>query len=105
MDDCLREADPADLASVERYLAMAIPGAEPAAAVVERVARLWRELSEEAGTSWCVGHGGSLRALLAAACGLPLADAFRVPLPPGAMLRLTAPARAGGRWRWSPLRA
>ena len=99
--DCLGGVDPADLASAERYLAIAIPGAEPADAVVRRAEALWRELSQTAGTTWCVGHGGSLRALLAAACRLSLADAFRFSMAPGAMLALTAPRVSGGRrWRW-----
>jgi broad specificity phosphatase PhoE len=87
--DCLAAVDPAALADVERYLAIPIPGAEPAEAVLARGRALWAELAAAPGVSWCVGHGGSVRALMAAARGASLAEVFLTPLPPGAVVLLT----------------
>jgi broad specificity phosphatase PhoE len=87
--DCLATVDPDALRDVERYLAIPIPGAEPAASVLARGRALWEELAAAGGVSWCVGHGGSVRALIAAARGISLAEAFRAPLPPGAVVLLT----------------
>ncbi|MDX6646933.1 MAG: alpha-ribazole phosphatase [Miltoncostaeaceae bacterium] len=91
--ECLATVDPDALADAERYLAIPIPGAEPAASVLARGRALWEELAAAQGVVWCVGHGGSVRALIAAARGVSLAEAFRRPLPPGAVVLLP---QAGG---------
>jgi broad specificity phosphatase PhoE len=88
VDECLATVDPRALEDAERWLAVPIPGAEPADAVAARGRALWEELAAAPGVSWCVGHGGSVRALMAAARGIPLAQAFRTPLPPGAAVLL-----------------
>jgi alpha-ribazole phosphatase len=86
--DCLSGVDPTRLSSAERYVGLYVPGAEPAERVGERAAALWRDLAAEPASVWCVGHGGSLRALAAAACRRPLAWAFELHLPPGGWLIL-----------------
>jgi broad specificity phosphatase PhoE len=86
--ECLRGVDPAHLASADRYLELPVPGAERPEVIAGRAASLWRDLEDEPGPIWCVGHGGSLRALAAAACLRPLAWAFGLSLPPGGWLIL-----------------
>jgi len=88
VEECLATVDPGALEDAEGWLAVRIPGAEPADAVAARGRALWEELAAAPGVSWCVGHGGSVRALMAAARGIALAQAFMTPLPPGTAVLL-----------------
>jgi len=85
VDECLASVDRSLLEDPERYVNLPVPGSEPPEAVVARLAELWSERAPGPGERlWIVAHGGSVRALVAVARGWSLAEAFRLPLPPGA---------------------
>jgi len=91
VDECLASVDPRWLSSPERYVDLPVPGAEPAGAVISRVAALWRERAPSAEERlWVVAHGGSLRALVAVARAWTLGEAFRLSIPPGGWLAIGA---------------